>query len=354
MVNDMQNALGLMAEHMKESADARGLPNSFKQLSPNDVGRMRTYINWLNFKVGEKSYYYANGTLLEAGADKWGHIGRNINHKAALLVSDKFSAKKHLKKHGFNVPDGRFFRRRHIDEALKEFDSLRKPLCVKPNNGSEGRHVYTSITERTWYEAALRQVAEVKSTILVEEHVNGGHFRFMYLSPQVIAIRQGDPIHVIGDGNSTITELVETLNAERRDRALPTHLPYVIDEMNVDFLKMQGLKVTDIVSHGKKIYLSGASNGTVGGDTVLLDKTEVHPSYCTLVEEACRSVPGLHFSGVDLIIEDITKPANQENYWFLELNVSPAITAYYYPWKGEKVDVAGLVLDYLAEGHDFS
>ena len=117
---------------------------------------------------------------------------------------------------------------------------------------------------------------------------------------------------------------------------------------------MQNISLTDIPETGRTIYLSGASNAPAGADTYLIDKGNFHPSYFEIVEGACKNVPGLHFSGVDIIIEDITKPAAKENYWLLELNVSPATSGFYYPWKGRPVDVAGLLLDYLAQERDFS
>ena len=38
-----------------------------------------------------------------------------------------------------------------------------------------------------------------------------------------------------------------------------------------------------------------------GADTVLLDLKNVHPSYITIVEQACQSVEGFHFGGVDIV-----------------------------------------------------
>ncbi len=336
---------------MKEAADARGFPNSYVNTRLMEKRKIRT---WLFFEVGDRSFYYSSGMLLEAGMGKWDIIGRNINHKAALLIADKYTAKCHLKKAGFSVPEGRFFRRRHIDQALAAFDEFRKPLCVKPNRGSEARGVYPAIFNRGWYERAVHNVAKKVPNILIEESVVGDHFRFFYVSPHVVAVRLGRPLSVVGDGVSSIADLLAAKNLERQTRALPSHPPYELDQLVVDFLAMQNLSVEDVPPTGERIYLRGASNATAGADSFLLDEGDVHPSYKTVVEDACKSVPGLHYSGVDLIIEDASQVARPGNHWILELNASPAITAYYYPWAGENVDVAGLIMDFLAEAPCFS
>ncbi|WP_027184987.1 hypothetical protein [Desulfovibrio inopinatus] len=333
---------------MKAAADARNIVNFYKKYKKD----RRT---WLHFEINQKQYCYANGMLLEAGVDKWGRIGLNINHEASVLVGDKFGTKTHLKERGFSVPRGLFFRRRHIDEAINAFDSFRKPICVKPNKGAEGRGVFPSIYEQQWYEYALRQVAETEPNILVEESVTGDHFRFFYIKPQIVGIRQGVPLHVIGNGVSSIKDLFAAKNAKRRERNLPFHPPYKMNQRIIDFLAMQNLTLDDILPLEQRIFLLGTSNGgKSGADTILLDKEEVHSSYCKIIEQACQSVPGLYVSGVDLIIQDIKQPAQKENHWILEMNTSPAVTGFYYPWEGKVVDVAGLILDYLAEQHVFS
>ena len=323
----------LMAKHMKIAADDRGIPNSFSNFPVKSSHSL--YRTWLSLEIYGKCYYYSYGALLEAGAGRWGEIGRNINHKAMLLTADKFNTKIFLNNRGFNVPKGKFFRRRHIDEAIKAYDLFVKPVCVKPNRGSEGNRVFPNINDRSWYKHAILQVAEQKPNILIEESVSGGHYRFFYIEPNVVAIRQGQPLHIIGNGVSTVAELLESKNNERRKRKLPTHSPFQLDQRALDFLAMQNLTKDSILQAGQITYLRGTSNATAGADTFLIDKNEIHPSYLSLVERACKNIPGLHISGVDLIIEDIYTAATDENHWVLELNTRPAITSYYYPWQGK-------------------
>jgi D-alanine-D-alanine ligase-like ATP-grasp enzyme len=152
---------------------------------------------------------------------------------------------------------------------------------------------------------------------------------------------------VVGDGHSNVKTLVEEKNLERIQRAIPMHPVFKVDEDALKFLTSQGLNLNYVPAACETVFLSGASNSTVSADTILYSLNQVHPSYLGIVKKACMSVPGLHFSGVDIVIQDISQPASPDNHWLLELNTSPYITSFYYPWKGNTVDVAGKILDMI-------
>ena len=97
-----------------------------------------------------------------------------------------------------------------------------------------------------------------------------------------------------------------------------------------------------------------ASSYIAGADTILYDLKRIHPSYLEIVARACQSVPGLYFSGVDIVIADIYAPATEENYWILELNDTPGIAPFYFPWEGEIVDVSGQLLELLQNDYPFT
>jgi len=336
--------LDLMAVHMQKAAAARGIPTAIKQLA--DEGRTRKTDIWLNLELDGEQFFYNSGVLLGPGRDHWDRLGRNVNHDAALLLSHKYKTKEFLDEHGFSVPFGLLFRRRTLEKAFEAYDRFSGPICVKPNHGSLGKGVHPSIRDRFWYEKALRRVAENYPTIIAEDSVEGEHFRFFYVEPEVVGIRCGVPMSVVGDGVSTVAELAAAKNAERRMRALPTHPPYPIDETVVEFLGRFGHSLNDVPAPDERIYLSGVSNGSAGADTFPVSD-EVHPSYRDVVAQACQAVPGLRFAGVDLVIADKGQSATMGNHWFLEINVNPMIAGFYYPWEGEVVDIAGAILDML-------
>ena len=333
-----------MSEFLKAALHSRGIPALPIQLEKNTP--TKRFRPWLTFTIGGQDFLYRSGALIEAGADDWWRAGLNINHRAQVLIAHKYKSKMYLKDRGFGVPEGYFFRRRHLEEALAAFDRFSGPVCVKPNHGSEGHCVYPSITEKRWYDQAIRRVAEHYPTILAEESIEGEHFRFFYIDPHVVAIRCGRPLSVVGDGISSLADLLEAKNEARRQRALPNHQVFRVNQETLDYLEQQGRHIDDVAPAGERVFLRGASNANAGADSYLY-WDEVHPSYRKIVEEACQSMPGLYLCGVDLIIRDMSQPAERGNYWILEMNSNPAITSYYYPWEGKTVDVADLLIEML-------
>jgi D-alanine-D-alanine ligase-like ATP-grasp enzyme len=342
--DDLEDKLDVMASCMMRAAHARGLPTSIVEIRNDPPDRHNGF--WLSFTVGGQDFFYSRGALMERGTDPWGRFGRNVNHEATLLVADKYRTKKFLEQHEFSVPAGLFFRRRQMEDAVRAFDAFTGPICVKPNNGSEGVCVFPALRERSWYEHALKRVTARFPNVLVEESVEGAHFRFFYVQPRVVGIRQGIPANVIGDGISSISALIAQKGAERAQRSLPMQAPLRVDDEIREFLARTNRSLDDVPANLEQVFLLGISNGNAGADTILL-WDEVHPSYRDVVAQACNTVPGLLFSGVDIIIKDVTQPAAPDNHWLIEMNASPAITPFYFPWEGETVDIAGLILDML-------
>lgn len=329
------------AQHMKEAAEAHNIPTITK-ISQDG----RELHVWTTFKIGTQEFFYTNSALILRTEGDQGRVGPNINHRAALLISDKHAAKEHLAEKGFSVPKGQFFRRRKIEQAYAAFDSFSGPICVKPNNGLGGKGVFTSITDEKWFKVALDDVAKDFANILVEESVPGEHLRFMYVEPNVVGIRNVRPANVTGDGTSTILGLIRAKNERRKQLALPSEPPLEADQDMRDFLERTGRCLRDVPAKAERVFLRGVGGSARGSDSDVIWE-EVHPSYRKIVEQACRATPGLVFSGVDAVIKDYSIPATADNYWLLELNASPTFSFFYHSRDGRSVDVAGHILNLL-------
>jgi D-alanine-D-alanine ligase-like ATP-grasp enzyme len=119
-------------------------------------------------------------------------------------------------------------------------------------------------------------------------------------------------------------------------------------------MSCQGLTLDDVIPNGRSVCLRNVSNHLSGGETITLQFDDVHHSYIDLVERACQSIKGLYFCGVDMVIQDIAKPATPDNHWFLELNSTPGTPAFYYPWAGDVVDVSAKILNMLKTHYPFN
>jgi D-alanine-D-alanine ligase-like ATP-grasp enzyme len=303
--------------------------------------------HWLCFDINGHEFWYKRGELIDPNKPGRGSLGLNINHQAGILVADKQATKEHLCSLGFSVPQGQKFRRRDMQKARDYYRQQAGPLCVKPNSGSLGSCVTTAISCVEQYQKALELVAKNYVSILVEESVVGDHFRFFYVEPYVIGIRQGIPLSVVGDGTQTIAGLLDMKNLQREKRNLVTHPAVPIDAQMLDFLKLQGLTPEHILPANKRVFLRASAGRSAAADSILIDTNDIHPDYLEIVSAACQSVPGLHYSGVDIIIKDKHQSASNDNHWLIELNANPGIAAFYHPWQGKTVDVGGYLVDLL-------
>ena len=189
-------------------------------------------------------------------------------------------------------------------------------------------------------------VAEEYQKILVEQSVKGDLIRFFYVRPAVVAVKLSRPASVVGNGVSTLAELIDAKNRYRIQRAVPGHEQILIDASLLEFLTLSARTLDDVPAAAERVFLRATSNGATGADSIAYDD-RLHPSYRRLIQDACNAVAGLNVSAVDVVIENPAVPATGNNYWILELNRNPGLTPYHFPWKGRGQDVSGAILDFL-------
>lgn len=352
-----ESKLGPTAKFMLSAVQKQGIEtqavriNVVKHLIKS---RLKIPMNSFSFKVNGKEYCYGRSALLRRENYKGKDCWVNVNHNASLLCADKYKTKLHLAEKGFSTPKGQLFRRRNIQPAYDFFKTFSGgSVCVKPNNGLRGNCVFAGIQDFDYYQYAINKVMDDFSNVLIENSVSGRHFRFFYVYPKVVGVREGVIMNVKGNGESTITELIDDNNEERICRGLlATHPVFKVTDEVSRWLASQNLSVNYIPQVNETIYLESISNYTHGSRSVLHALEDIDPSYLDIVEKACQSVPGLFVSGVDIIIKDLATPADENNQWLIELNTNSDPSAFYHPWEGETVDIAGYMLEMLINNPD--
>jgi glutamate--cysteine ligase len=121
--------------------------------------------------------------------------------------------------------------------------------------------------------------------------------------------------------------------------------PLSLDEVALEELNSQQLKVESIPAQGKSVYIRKTANISTGGDSI--DYTDqVHDSYKKIAELSARTLSA-HITGVDILIEEAALPQNKHNYVVLELNANPALAIHTHPDQGQSHQVESAVLDFL-------
>ncbi|MDR3515918.1 MAG: hypothetical protein P4M00_08885 [Azospirillaceae bacterium] len=304
----------------------------------------------LRLTIGAKNFYYREQRLSWAAAD--GGPGEPINGTAHALLRNKHRTKAVLAQAGIPVPPGAVFASSDLERALLYAAEMPGEVCVKPNTGSLGDLVFPALRHATEIFDACVAVATCHDELLIERSVSGEVWRFFFVRPAIVGMKLSRPANVVGDGKSTIAALIDAKHSERRRRRVPGHSDIPAGHARDFMLTRQGWDLEAIVPAGRRVFLHPASNGAMGADSIT-DADALHPGYAEWIRAACAAVPDLLFSAADVVIQDPkAAPAavpTMENFWVLELNASPGVQPFHYPWEGPAQDVCGALIALLCE-----
>jgi cyanophycin synthetase len=268
------------------------------------------------------------------------------NILAVELASDKESTKQLLAAAGVPVPKGAVIG--NVNELADMIDDLGGyPIVVKPLDGNHGRGITIDIT--TWEQAltAYDLARDVSSGVIVEHYYPGRDHRILVVNHQVVAVAERIPAHVVGDGKSTIADLVVQENRDpRRGEGHDNVLTAIkLDRTTDELLERQGWRLDTVLEVDQVCYLRATANLSTGG--VAIDRTdEIHPETVWLAERVSRLI-GLDVAGIDVVTTDITQPLRSVNGVIVEVNAAPGLRMHLCPSKGMARNVAEPIVDML-------
>lgn len=301
-------------------------------------------VQWITFRLHGHHHFFRSGKLL-VGEEADILRARHVNGRCVPLTANKHGAKRRLRAAGVPVAPGALFRADEAGRALGWYLASGEVCCVKPNDGKEGRGVTTHVADAATFAAAFARVAANGHEVLVERQIEGNVLRVNCFDGRVVGQRMCRAASVLGDGRSTVAELVVLKNAERAQRAMVIHKLLQIDEEARRHLARQGLAPDSVPETGRRVFLRGTSNIVTGGD-VVTDLPGLHPDHAALALRACAAFPGLRNAGLDIMVRDMARPGGHA---VLEINSSPGIANFLEVWRGEPVDVAGAMADLLID-----
>jgi cyanophycin synthetase len=155
------------------------------------------------------------------------------------------------------------------------------------------------------------------------------------------------PAHVVGDGRSTIEELIEITNQDpnRGDGHANVLTKITIDKTALNVLEKQGYELTSILAHGEIAYLRATANLSTGG--IAVDRTdEIHPENVWIAQRVAKLI-GLDIAGIDVVTEDIRKPLKEVDGVIVEVNAAPGFRMHVAPSRGLPRNIAAPVIDML-------
>ena len=289
-----------------------------------------------------------DGNLVQIGYGKkqrriWTAETDRTSAIAESISRDKDLTKSLLKSCGVPVPEGRLVSSE--DDAADAANDIGYPVVVKPRDGNHGRGVCVDLRSEEDVRSAYHLAYRESSDVIVESFIRGVEHRLLVVGGKMVAAAGGERACVTGDGTHTIAELIDLqINSDPR-RGENEEFPLntiLLDRDSTARLEVerQGYSAETILPEGLEILVQ--ANGNVAFDVT----DHVHPSVAAAVSLAARVV-GLDIAGVDMVIEDISKPLHQQQGAVVEVNAGPGLLMHLKPATGSPRPVGQAIIDHL-------
>ncbi len=263
------------------------------------------------------------------------------------LACDKEDTKYLLEKAEVDVPRGDIIRReRSLKEACRY---VGYPLVIKPVDGNHGRGITVDIQN---YDDAIAAFQHAKDSsksgaIIVEKFITGEDYRLLVINNVLVAGAIRTPANVIGDGESTIQELIDKVNSDpRRGFGHENVLTKITtNELTQTIIKDAGYTLDAVILEGERLILKDTANLSTGGTAE--DITDIiHPANVSMAERISKIID-LDICGIDIMTTDISKPISETGGAVLEVNAGPGFRMHLAPTTGLPRNVASPVIDKL-------
>ena len=264
---------------------------------------------------------------------------------AENIAQDKDWTRQLLETVGVPVPQGRVVV--SCEDAWAAAQEIGLPVVIKPQFGSQGNGVSINLHSEQQVLDAFDNANAFNCSVVTESFKEGADYRILVIGSKMVAASLREPAQIIGDGVSTITQLVASVNKDprRAESHAGVLSPIPLDPISLAVLASQGLALDSIPDKGAKVLIRKNANLSTGGTAK--DVTDlVHPQVATLAISAARQL-GLDISGVDIITSDISKPLAETNGAVVEVNAGPGLRMHLEPSEGKGRPVGKAIVSML-------
>jgi len=262
------------------------------------------------------------------------------------LAGDKEATKKVLAAAGIPTPKGTVIcYPDELDRAVEDAGGF--PIVIKPLDGNHGRGITLDIDSWELAETAYDEASAVSRSVIVERYYRGRDHRVLVVNGKVAAVSERIPAHVVGDGNSTLEELIEWTNRDpQRGKGHDNILTRIeVGPSTWQLLERQGYTLDSVLPAGETCYLRSTANLSTG--EIAVDRTDdIHPENTWIAERVAKII-GLDIAGIDIVTSDISQPLREVGGVVVEVNAASGFRMHVRPSQGIPRNVAAPVLDML-------
>jgi cyanophycin synthetase len=261
------------------------------------------------------------------------------------IACDKEDTKFLLEQAEVPVPKGEIIK---SEAGMREAaDYVGYPLVVKPISGNHGRGITTNVLNETDALEAFHAAKKVSNSVIVEKFITGDDYRLLVINYKLVAAAKRTPAHVVGDGKSTVQELIDIVNQDpKRGYGHEKVLTMIdVNDLTKSILEEAGKTLEDVLKKGEVFNLKDTANLSTGGTAE--DVTDIVHPYNIFMAERIARIIDLDICGIDIMTTDIGQPLPDTGGAVIEANAGPGFRMHLDPAEGLARNVAGHVIDML-------
>jgi D-alanine-D-alanine ligase-like ATP-grasp enzyme len=250
-----------------------------------------------------------------------------VTLRAAL---DKSLVHELLTERGIPVPEYVTCDIRDLETAAGFLRRHPRGVVVKPSSGTgAGMGTTAGVRTRLELQRAALIAGRRSPRVLVEGEVGGSVYRLLFLDGELLDVVLRDPPHVVGDGRSSIRELIAAENRVRlaaRGRGGLSLITATLD--CVLRLERSGMHLGTVPANGRRVQVKTVTNQSGPADSHTV-RDGVSADLICVARTAVDAV-GLRLAGVDVITADLSQPLGRTGGVVLEVNGNPGLHHHYH------------------------
>ncbi len=272
------------------------------------------------------------GIRVEVTDAEWGELrlsvgGRTVVTRESLSqfttavamsrCDDKRVTRRIMERAGVRVARGVLAGDGELDDGLALMAEV-GAVVVKPARGEQGRGITVGVRDEAGLRRAVELALQFCPDVLVEELVPGQDLRVLVIDRAIAAAAVRRPAEVIGDGRSTVTELVRS-TSRRRERATGGESRIPLDATTTEVVADAGYAMDDVPPKGERMQVRRTANLHTGG-TIEDVTADLHPEVAAAAVRAAEALD-IPVTGIDFLVPDV----RGRDYVFIEANERPGL-----------------------------
>ncbi len=213
------------------------------------------------------------------------------------------------------------------------------PVVVKPNVSGYSRGSYFPINSFGELWRAIFLAKLWWPTTIIEQYLQGANYRVLATDHHMISVIRRYPPFVVGDGSSTIDQLIDEENKVRQEMNLhPVIFPIKKSDQVVRHLAKHKFNLDSIPEKGQNVELFHRVALAPGGVVEIIDQTTIPDENRELFQRVVKMFDANVF-GIDVIFEKgIETSYRDQKCIFIEVNSRPYMDMHHFPRFGCKED----------------